>query len=90
MTAKPEPLVFQLYFRKQVMNRMGGVWVAEEDEEKLAEVPDVPPGFQAVRGYHGDVAQRANELNRKQELSGFSRYFFFPDVAPMAAAGEKS
>lgn len=86
MTGKPEPLVFQLHYRKQVMNRMGGVWVTEEDEEKIQQVPDVPPGFKPLRGFHGEVAQRANELNRKQELSGFTRYFFFPDVAPTTGA----
>lgn len=86
MSGKPEPLVFQLFYRKQVMNRMGEVWVVEEDEAKIAQVPDVPPGFSAARGFHGEVAQRANELNRKQELSGFSRYFFFPDVAPTTGA----
>lgn len=89
MSPKPEPLVFQLYFRKQVRNRMGGVWVAETDEDKIAAVPDVPPGFVATRGYHNEIARRANDLNRKQEQSGFTRYFFFPDVAPLASTGGK-
>lgn len=75
-----QPLKFDLCFRKQVKNRMGGVWV-DASEEEAAEVPDVPEGFEPQRAYHGEIAQRADVLNRAQERSGFMRYFFFPEVA---------
>ncbi len=87
MAERVEPLMFDLCYRKQVRNRMGGVWVTEENEDELKKVPDVPPGFAPLRGFHGEVARKANELNNAQERSGFTRYFFFPEVAPMAKAG---
>jgi hypothetical protein len=78
--AKPEPLTFELRYRRECYRVEPGpklVRIPERD----AEVPEHPAWFKPLRGFHGQVHDEAKRLNRVQERSGFLDYFYFPEVA---------
>jgi len=73
------PLVFELHYRREAYRKVGNSLV--RDEEKDQTLPLRPPGFQPLKGAHGLIAERADELNNVQRRSGFMHYFFFPEIA---------
>jgi hypothetical protein len=77
--ADVQPLVFELAYRAEAYNLVGGKLVRAEDEDsKLA---DVPTGFHPMRGNHRVITEKATYLNKVQERSGFLHYFYFPQIA---------
>lgn len=81
------PLTFDLHYRKQARSFVGGRWTkTEDDEAREAQLPDRPVGFVPMRGDHPHVHAEAKRLNDAQERSRFTRYFFYPEVAPTTKA----
>mgnify|MGYP003648327358 CR=1 FL=1 len=73
------PLRFELAYRREAYTIVRGEMV--RDEAKDATLPARPPQFTPLTGAHGEVAERADELNKAQTRFGFIHYFFFPEVA---------
>lgn len=78
MTDRPEPLLFELRYRRECYRVEGAKLVRDEDREKT--VPAAPAWFKPMRGFHGQVHAEAKRLNTVQERSGFLDYFYFPEV----------
>lgn len=84
MTAKPEPLVFELRCRRECYDIVGGNFIRVEERD--AKIARTPAWFKPMRGNHGPVHQQAEHYNRLQTSKGYLDWFFFPEVVETAAA----
>lgn len=80
----PPQCVFELCFRKEMLTRVGLVWVRNESAEPS--LPDVPAQFIAKTGSYYVISREASRLNDAQHRSGFQHYLFFPEPVKEAAA----
>ena len=74
-----EPLTFELAYRREAYTIVRGEMVRDEARDKS--LAERPPQWSPLTGFHGQVQERADELNNAQRRSGFMHYFFYPELA---------
>lgn len=79
------PIKFELRYRRRGLDYNKHAPKFADDEfavnaERLAKLPDEPPGFRPLEGDFPTVNDEATRLNAAQLRSGLLDYFFFAEI----------
>ena len=78
MAATPEPLAFELRYRRECYRRDRGKMVRLSDRDQT--LAEKPFWFKPTYGSYAEIAKKAVKANEAQINAGFIDYLFWPEV----------